>query len=268
MNHKELKSKLTGRIALVTGGGSGIGRVISLALAREGAEIIICGRELTALHETAKQIPDSIYFSLDATRPEGVKNLFQIAMKKFGRLDILVNNIGGVRQFKEFPDLTDDDWQEAFDLNVMPTVRFTREAIPWLLKSEHANIVNIASVSGKKVGNWNYHYCAAKAAELNLTQGLAGYLAPKGIRVNAICPSTVKGDGMWERDIKDLAHRKNLLLDEARKHMEEGVQRKIPLGKICTPEDVAEAVVFLVSNEAKFITGTAMMLDGGITRLI
>ena len=268
METKKVSLELSGRIALVTGGGSGIGKVISLALAREGAEVIICGRNLTALQETAKEIPNSIYFSLDATKPAEVESLFRATIETFGRLDILVNNIGGIRQFKEFPDLTDGDWQEAFDLNVMPTVRFTREAIPWLLKSKHASVVNIASVSGKKVGNWNYHYCAAKAAELNLTQGLAGYLAPKGIRVNAVCPSTVKGDGMWERDIKNLARQKKISVEAARKHMEEGVLGKIPLGKICTPEDVAEAVVFLASDRAKFITGTAMMVDGGITRLL
>jgi NAD(P)-dependent dehydrogenase (short-subunit alcohol dehydrogenase family) len=258
---------LAGRIALVTGGGSGIGRVISLALAREGAEIVICGRNVTALQEAKREIPGSCFFSLDATKPEEVKNLFRATIEAFGKLDILVNNIGGVNQFEEFPNLTDADWQEAFDLNVMSTVRFTREAIPWLEKSKYASIVNISSVSGKKTGNYNFHYCAAKAAQLSLNQALSGYLAPKRIRVNAVCPSTVKGEGMWERDIEDLARRKGLTIEAAREHMEEGVQKKIPLGKICTPEDVAEAVVFLASDKARFITGTAMMVDGGISRL-
>ena len=179
-----------------------------------------------------------------------------------------MNNIGWVDTIIPFEELTDELWYRAFEFNVMTTVRFCREAIPWLEQSKHANIVNIASMSAKQVGAWNYHYCAAKAAQVNLSSGLSRHLGKKGIRVNAVCPSTVKGEGMWERDVPDSARIRGTSLEEAAVHIEKKVRAKTSLNAICVPEDVAEFVAFLVSDRARFITGTAVSIDGGGTRSV
>lgn len=262
---------LKDRFALITGGSRGIGRAITLAFAREGAKVIVCGREPDALHEIAKEVEEKgsgVYtFALDATKPEEIDRFFKAVSEKISHLDILVNNIGGVRQFAKFSELTDADWYEVFEHNLMTTVRFTRGVLPWLLKSEHAAVVNIASVAGKQPGNYNPHYGAAKAAVIHLSKYLANQLGPHGIRVNAVCPSTIRG-GVWERDVQSKARMDETPISEAEARLEAEVKAKAPLGKIGTPEDVAELAVFLASDRAKFITGTCITVDGGTVRSI
>ena len=264
----EIRSgELIGRVALVTGGSKGIGKVIALSLGRAGADIVICGRDEGALKRTAKEIDDldsrAYTHALDATKLEEVRSFFERTISSIGRLDILVNNLGGVRQFAKFTDLTDSHWYEVFDTNLMTAVRFTREAIPWLEKSAHARIVNIASVAGKQPGDWNPHYGAVKAGVIHLSKSLARYLGPKGVRVNAICSSTVKGEGAWARDVRSKAHMEGISAEEAEAAMERTARAKAPLGEIGAPQDIAELVAFLASDRARFITGTCIQVDGG-----
>ncbi|MFH1162120.1 MAG: SDR family NAD(P)-dependent oxidoreductase [Candidatus Jorgensenbacteria bacterium] len=263
-----MKTKeLAGRVALITGSSKGIGKQIALTLAREGADLVICGRDSTALEGTAGKIEAfgvaAYPVSLDATKLEDVQKLFWGTIASIGRLDILVNNIGGVRQFAKFSDLTDDDWHEVFETNLMTAVRFTREAIPWLEKSEHARIINIASVAGKQPGDWNPHYGAMKAGLIHLSKSLARLLGPKGIRVNAICSSTVRGDGVWARDVQSKARMDVTSFEDAEAAMEKSVRAKAPLGEICEPGDIAELVAYLASDRARFITGGCIQVDGG-----
>ncbi|MBI2278862.1 MAG: SDR family oxidoreductase [Candidatus Brennerbacteria bacterium] len=263
---------LAGRVALITGGSKGIGKTIALTLARRGADIVICGRGASALETAAEEIRacgSTVHaHPLDATKLEGVRDFFRKVIEPIGRLDILVNNIGGVREVAKFPDLTDDDWYGIFDTNLMTMVRVTREALSYLTKSPYARIINIASVAGKQPGDWNPHYGAVKAAMIHLSKSLSRTLGPEHVRVNAICSSTIKGEGAWKRDVESRMRSGNVSFEEAERVLEAEVRAKAPLGEIGTPADVAELVAFLASNQACFITGTCIEVDGGTVRSI
>lgn len=259
------------KVALITGGGHGVGKAIALALARDGFDVIICGHTESHLASAEKEI-ESIgthvhTFQVEATRPEDVKKLFSEVVKKMGGLDVLVNNVGRVERFGGFSDLSDDDWRGAYELNFMSAVYFTREALPWLKKSKAARIINIASVPARQPGFFNPHYSAAKAALVNLSKHLANTLAKDKVLVNTICPGALKG-GIWERNVSDKAKNLGVSEAEAEKLMEKEEKAKVPLQEIGMPEDVAELVAFLASEKAKFITGTCIDVDGGTTRSV
>jgi len=263
-------SGLVGRVAIITGGNKGIGKAIARALAKQGATVIICGRDKDAADGVVQEVRSfggsAHPFSMDATKPEEVQRLFQGIIARLGRLDILVNNIGGVHNVTGFLDLTDEAWFEIFNTNLMTMVRVTRGAIPWLKRSEHPRIINIASVAGKQPGDWNPHYGAAKAAMIHLSKSLSRSLGKDGICVNSICPSTLKGEGAWERDVVSRVASRGGTFGEAERVLEGEVRAKSSLGKVGTPDDVAGLVVFLASDEARFITGTCMQVDGGTVR--
>lgn len=263
--------ELEGRVALVSGAGRGIGKAIALALAKEGAEVVICARTQEKLEETKKEIEaaggTAHVFPLDATKREDVEKLFSTLVAKIGRLDILVNNVGGVNEHERFRGLKDEHWRHAFEFNFMTAVFFIHEALPYLKKSENPRIVNISSVASKQPGGFNPHYGAAKAALNHLTKYLANDLAAEHILVNAICPGTVHG-GIWEDHVADKARRMNVPVAEAEKLMEKEVRSKTPIDAIATPEDVAELAVFLASPRAKSITGTCIQVDGGYVKSI
>ncbi len=263
--------ELKGRVALVTGGSKGIGRAIALALGRNGADVVLCALHPESLKEAKSEIEKlgakAWSSAFDASDPVQVKKFFADVIAKVGRLDILVNNVGGVRDHATFEELTDRQWSDSWNLNFMPMVYFTREALPWLKKSTCARIINISSSAGKQPGGFNPHYGAAKTAVNSLSKYLANQLAPKSILVNSIVPSTVSG-GSWHAHIEDKAKRSGVSIEEATRLMEEEVAKKTPLGKVGTPEDVAELVVFLSSDRAKFITGTCIAVDGGLIKSI
>lgn len=266
-----MNKELQGRIALVTGAGRGIGKAIAIALAANGAEVVVCARTAATLNETKKEIEatggTAHVFALDAMKKEEVQKLFTDVISKLGKLDILVNNVGGVNEHEKFHELSDEHWRYAFEFNFMTAVYFTREALPYLKKSSDARIVNISSVAGKQPGWFNPHYGASKAALNHLTKYLASDLAADHILVNAICPSTVQG-GIWEDHIADKAKRMNVTIAEAEKLMEKEIRDKTPIGSIATPEDVAELAGFLVSPRAKSITGTCIQIDGGYVKSV
>lgn len=264
---KKTKNKaLVGRVALVTGGSRGIGLAIAEAMAEEGASVAICGRNKKDLNSALllikkKGVRCRAYIT-DATNVEMISKTMASIKKDFKRLDILVNNIGGVRQFSGFEGLRDSDWQEVFDVNIMSMVRFSRLVFPFLRLSRHARVINIASVAGKRPGNFNPHYGAMKAAMIHLSKYLSNQWGKHKILVNAICPHTVKG-GVWQRDIASKAKALNISLKQAETAMLEEIMSKTPVHDIALPEDVANLVVFLASDQARFITGACIMVDGG-----
>lgn len=267
---KKLSSKVR-PVALVTGSGHGVGKVIALCLAKAGYDIILCGRDKSKLETAVLEIQKldvKVYqFALDATHEGEVKQLFTNVVKKIGRLDVLVNHIGGVRKFGDFLTLSGDDWREALNLNLMTTVYFSREAIPYLKKSKSPRIINISTIPARQPGAFNPNYAAAKAAGLNLSKYLANFLAKDGILVNSICPGTILG-GSWDEKVSSKSVRSGLSLKVADAMLKEEETKKVPLGRICTPEDVASLVAFLASGKASFITGTCINLDGGVVRSI
>ena len=260
--------ELKGRLALVTGSTRGLGKAIAMALAQEGAEVIINGRHEESVLKTMKEISNKHRVTtwacpVDVTDGEAIKTFFRLgSVAAKGRLDILVNNVGNIEKFGSFTELKDEDWLRCYDLTFMSAVRFTREALPFLTASGSGRIINISSLISHQPGNNFPHYAPAKAALNNLTKYLATILGMKKILVNAICPSNVDYTEMSE----DRAKREHISTDEAWWKIFEEEKNKSPLGRAGSLEDVANLVVYLASDKAKFLTGHIYNVDGGITR--
>lgn len=266
-----MEISLRGKVALVTGASRGIGKEIAKALAKAGADVILCGRAMVLLENLKKEINGqsggrALEAGIDVTSSFKVGEFFRYYQWR-DPLDILVNNAGGAEKFGGFADLDDKDWRDAWELNFMSAVYMCRGAIPMLCKSSAPRIINIASVPAHQPGLFNPHYSAAKAALLNLSKHLANVLAKDGILVNAICPSTLKGGG-WERNARDKASRLGVSFEEAEVLMEREESAKTPLGRVGVPGDVASLAVYLASEHASFITGHCFNVDGGITRAV
>jgi len=268
---KDRKEALEGRVALITGSSRGIGKAIALSLAREGADIIVCGsraENVAATEKNIKQYGVKTYAGVfDVRDAKQISHFFSGVVRKIGRLDILINNVGGVREHAKFEELTDEQWLDSYQLNFMSMVRFTRAALPLLRASKYPRIINISSVPGRQPGFFNPHYGAAKAAVNFLNKYLATALAPEQILVNAILPANVAGD-LWEAQIRDRSARDKISVAEARKILEKDARAKIPLGRLAEPEDVAGVVAFLASDKSSFITGTCISVDGGVVKAI
>lgn len=271
---------LDARRALITGSSVGLGLEIALALALSGSTVIICGRKekrvQLAREEIISKIADEglsspfsrVYgYIVDGTDNQSVRNLVCDEIAPYGGvLDILINNIGGAPKFGRFKDLTDEDWINTFDLNVMTTVRFTRAALPLLKRSSYGGrIINIASLPAIQPGKFNPDYAASKAALVNLTKCLANEFSPIGIRANVLCPNTLNGTGL-ERNAEDKAKREVINVEEAKRKILENAAQKNPLGKVGELTDVANLVVFLASDAGQFINGQCIAIDGGESR--
>ncbi len=265
------KGELVGRTAFITGGSKGIGLAIALAMAKEGASIAICGRSKIDLDNALKSLEKTgavcRSYVADASDKKAVERTLMNIKKDFKGLDILVNNIGGVKQFADFEGLTDEDWQEVFDMNIMSMVRFTRVALPLLKKSPHGRVINIASVSGKRPGNFNPHYGSMKAAMIHLNKYLSNQWGKYGILVNAISPHTVRG-GVWDRDVSDKAEKDGLTQKQAEEKMIEQVASKTVINSVADLDDVTNIAVYLASDKGKFITGQCLTIDGGAVNSI
>lgn len=263
--------ELKGRVAIVTGGSKGIGRAIAKSLANEGVNVVICARGAEALAATENEIKQSggnvLTVSADVTDPESVRNVVVAAIERFGGLDILVNSAGGVSKFADFLKLADDDWLEAFKLNVMGVVYFVRYALPSLRQSHAARIINISSISGVQPGSYNPHYTTVKAAVISLSKYLANQFAGDGILVNVVCAGPVHSD-FWDRNIQHIANSRNIPFAEARGQLEVEEASKIPLGRVGEGDDVAGLVTFLASDKAAWVTGSCFHVNGGKLRSI
>ncbi len=263
---------LKGKVALITGSSRGLGKAIALALAQEGADVIIHGRWNKTVGNTAYEIEHRFNHDIrayqcvcDATDSKGIKEFFEQKMPQIGRLNILVNNVGNAEKFGSFFELTDEDWMRCYDQVFLSAVRFTREALPFLKASLNGRIINISSLSSHQPGNFNHHYAAAKAAMNILTKQLAATLGNMNILVNAICPSTLSG-GVWEQNVADRAKRQDMSLEEAEYIMKFEEFKKSPLCRMGTLENVANMVAYLASDKGDFQTGHIYDIDGGITR--
>ncbi|MCX5809904.1 MAG: glucose 1-dehydrogenase [Proteobacteria bacterium] len=261
-----MNSGLQGRTAIVTGGSKGIGKAIAKSLALEGANVVICARALEPLISVQKEIDErggsALAVAADVMKPEAVQKVVAATIDKFGGMDILVNNAGGAGKFGGFFELSDEDWLEAYKLNIMSAVNFVRYSVPWLKKSKHSRIINISSISGIQPGYYNPHYTVTKAAMINLTKVLSNQLLKDNILVNVVCPGPVHSYS-WEKYIQDTASMHGLPVEEVRKRIEIEEASKIPLGKVGEPEEVAELVTFLASDKASWIAGSCFHVNGG-----
>ncbi len=244
--------RLDGKVALVTGGSSGIGKSIALLYAKEGADVIIISRKEEALKEVCKLNEKKIsYIAGDITKDDVVKKLAEHIKNKFGKLDILVNNAGWcpVQPLKE---IKISDYDKAFDLDVRALVNVTIECLPLILKAK-GNIINISTVGTTHRGPNLSMYVGAKSAVEAFSRCWAQELARDGVRVNCIAPGAIETN-IW--NVTDLSP------EDAKKH-KEGMTNMIPMGRFGTPEEVANIALFLVSNEASYVTGSIYNVDGG-----
>jgi len=264
-----MKLGLSGRVALVTGGSKGIGRAVATALAEEGVRVAVTARGVEALQKTASELSEFNVLAVpsDATDQLATSAAMARVVEAFGGLDILVNNVGGAGKFGGFDVLTDADWQNAFDLNVLSLVHFVRAAEQYLRKSRQGRIINISSISALQPGTFNPHYAVTKAATINLGKFLADYFIKDGVLVNVVCPGPVHSDS-WNENVRRLALERGVAIEPVRQEVEREESSKIPLGRVGEGEDVAGLVVFLASDQAKWITGSCFHVNGGKLRTI
>lgn len=257
---------LCGKTALVTGGGRGIGRGIALALAEAGADLAIADVDRESAERTAAEVEArgrrALALQLDVTDPQAVFRGVGRALEHFGRVQILVNN-AGVVQDHAGPEVTADDFDRCYEVNVKGIWHLTSALAPHFQERGGGKIVNIASIAGRKGNSWLTPYCASKAAAISLTQSFAAALGAHNINVNAVCPGLL-WTPMW-RKLEGIARGETAdeVVDE-RAVFDAFLQANCPLRREQTPEDIGHAVVFLASEGARNITGQALNVDGGI----
>lgn len=247
-----MAARLDGRVAFVTGAGHGIGRATALRLAREGAAVVAADRDIPAAEAVAAEMAGvggrAHAVACDVTDSASVDAAVAAAVERFGGLDVLANVAGADTEEPVFHEQADDIWLAMFQVNLMNVVRCTRAAMPHLLRSTRGpSVTSVSSVNGM-LAIGSLPYSAAKAGIQNLTMNLAARYGPQGVRVNAVAPGTVR-TRVWE----------------SREEMLGQMRLLYPLGRVGEPEDIAAAIAFLASDDAAWVTGVLLPVDGGLT---
>ncbi|MFQ5520876.1 MAG: SDR family NAD(P)-dependent oxidoreductase [Candidatus Methylomirabilia bacterium] len=248
--------RLKSKSAIVTGSGTGLGRAIALMFAREGASVVVNGRRQGPITAVAEEISAAGGRALavpgDVTEVFDLKRLIQAAVEGFGQLDVLVNNAGMITSRTAAQQCPEEDWQKMIEGNLTSVFLCSKYALSELIRSK-GNIINIASMAGLKGTQNRAAYGAAKGGVVILTRGMAVDYAPHGVRVNAICPAFV------ETEIN-----REYLVELKRTGEYDALVKRHPLGFLGDPDDVAHAAVYLASDEARWVTGIALPVDGGM----
>jgi NAD(P)-dependent dehydrogenase (short-subunit alcohol dehydrogenase family) len=253
-----MSGRLNGKSAIITGASSGIGRASALLFAREGANLVLADVNETNLCLVQDEIANMggavITRKTDVSSEDEIKTLIGLALEKFTNIDILVNNAGISGGLDNLEDQRSEEWRQVYDVNVMGPVYATKHIIAHMKRRRKGSIINIASVAGILSGAGGNAYSASKAALINFTRTSACEVGAHNVRINAICPGFIE-TGMTQ-PFFELAR---------------SVGKENQLGKYCelkraaVPEEVARAILFLASDEASYITGQALPVDGGIT---
>jgi 3-oxoacyl-[acyl-carrier protein] reductase len=252
------------KVCVVTGASRGIGLAISRRLAGEGAGVLMVARTEGPLRAAAEEI-GADWLAADVTDPESDDRIVATCAEQMGGIDVLVNN-AGTSSVVGLEDLTDDEWRAQFEVNVMASMRLMRAAAPRMAERGGGRIVNVASSSGKRPSQTNVAYAVAKAAQLSLSRAFADAYAKDGVLVNAVAPGPVATD-LWTGDggMADQAARAQ---GRTRDEVLEATAARVPLGRMGTPEEIADVVVFLCSQRASVVTGAAWSADGGSVNII
>ncbi|HEU5395451.1 MAG TPA: SDR family oxidoreductase [Candidatus Methylomirabilis sp.] len=255
--------RLDGKAAIVTGAGQGIGRGIALAFAREGADVLVAEVNPETGARTAAEVQalgrTGLATTTDVTRPDQIEAMVETAARTFGHLDILVNN-AGVLKVQDLFALGEADWDRTFAVNAKGLFFCLQAAARRMRRQGGGAIVNIASIAGRAGRPIMVDYAATKAAVISITRSAAIALAPHRIRVNAVCPGMVD-TAMWEHidEVWGMQMQGLPKGEQMRRRL-----KMVPLDRMEEPEDVARAVVFLVSDEADYVTGQALNVCGGL----
>ncbi len=241
-------ARLSGKVTLITGGARGIGRATAQAFAAEGARVIVADVDADAAEATARALGGgAIGLAIDVADPHSVKSVVATALSRAERIDVLVNNAGITRD-ASLMKTSDEAWDAVIAVNLSGTFYMTREVAPHMVARGSGAIVNASSIVGIYGNFGQSNYVATKAGVIGMTRVWARELGRKGVRVNAIAPGFIATD-MTAKMPEDVL---------------EGMKKKTPLGRFGSPEDVARAYVFLASDEASFINGQVLGVDGGL----
>jgi 3-oxoacyl-[acyl-carrier protein] reductase len=256
-------AELDGQVAIVTGGGRGIGRAIALELARLGADVVVAELEQAAADRTAAEIKEigrhGLAVRVDVTRADDRQAMVASTLQAFGRIDILVNNAGIYRALLPL-EITEDHWDAVLSVNTKAVLFCAQAVLPSMQAARHGVIVNLASMAGKVPGPTGLVYSVSKAGVISLTRSLAAAFAADGIRVNCVCPGYIETD-MWVQVDREVGVRQ--LGKQPGELWKERVAG-VPLGRIGQPEDVANVVGFLASSKGAYMTGQAVNVTGGL----
>lgn len=253
------KGCLEGKVAIITGGGTGLGKAIGQALAREGANVVVASRRLEAIEKTAKELSSiggrALAIATDVTDSEQVNRLVERTLEEMGRVDILINNAGIVRGEQRRPiwDVTDEEWRVGIDTNLSGTFYCCRAVSKHLVAQKSGKVINVASGFGLRGGRDNYMYCCAKGGVIQLTRSLALTWAQDNIQVNTIAPGFVDVTRWQPEPMPELPSGVP------------GIPRGefIPVGRLGIPSDIGSLGLFLASDASDYISGALFVADGG-----
>jgi NAD(P)-dependent dehydrogenase (short-subunit alcohol dehydrogenase family) len=258
---------LAGRVAVVTGASRGIGREVTRRLVAEGAHVVACARSSDDLDVLAREAPSPdrvVPVALDVVAPDAGPRLVTIALDRFARLDILVNNVGAAVP-RRLTALTAEDWQAGFDVNFFSAVHIASACLEPMRERGWGRIVNVASTSGREPDPYFGPYSAAKAALINFAKNLANAVSADGVLVNSVAPGITR-TAMVEQNIASAQAATGQTEDDVIAKML--ARQPIPAGRLGRAEEIAAAIVFLVSEQAGWISGACLAVDGGTLRSV
>jgi 3-oxoacyl-[acyl-carrier protein] reductase len=263
---------LGGKACVVTGASRGIGRETARKLCAEGADVLLVARSESDLRDAAGECErkgvkgKAVPLTLDVTNPDAGERMLSAAIDLFGRVDVLVNN-AGTAKWRDLDDVPDEDWQAAWELNVMAPLRAMRAVVPGMRDRSWGRIVNVSSTAGKRPSKNMPEYSVVKAALLSLSRLYADRCAAEGVLVNAVCPGPTKSE-LWVGD-GGLAEQSAELsgLESSDEALERAASGR-PIGRLAEVDEIAAAIVFLCSERASYVAGAAWSVDGGTVPVI